>query len=170
MAYLLRLGERILRIETTASPGGRVAARVVDGEAARPLSFDVSRQGRCLAARLDDGRSVEAYVERRDGRTTVWLDGSVYELDLVDERAARRRRGGAADLGGPQTVKAPMPGKVVKLLVAVGDRVEVGQGVVVVEAMKMENELRAPAAGVVKALPVAEGTPVESGTALVVLE
>jgi biotin carboxyl carrier protein len=62
-----------------------------------------------------------------------------------------------------------MPGKIVKHLVAVGDRVEAGQGVIVVEAMKMENELRAPAGGVVKALPAAEGTAVDAGAPLVIL-
>lgn len=170
MAYLARLGDRSFRLEATVRPTGHAAVRIVEGEAARGLEMEVTRQGPFLAVRLPDGRSIEALVERRDGRATVWLDGAVYELDLVDERAARRRgRGGAAG-DRQKAVKAPMPGKVVKHLVAVGDRVEAGQGVVVVEAMKMENELRAPAEGVVTALPAAEGTAVESGAVLVVLE
>jgi glutaconyl-CoA/methylmalonyl-CoA decarboxylase subunit gamma len=72
--------------------------------------------------------------------------------------------------GGPQQVKAPMPGKIVKILVRPGDRVEPRQGLVVVEAMKMENELRAKAAGTVAEVRAAEGASVEAGAILVILE
>ncbi len=169
MAYLARLGGRALRIDATVSPDGQATVRLTEGEADRVLAFDLVRRGTLLAVRLQDGRSLEAFVDRREGRVTVWLDGAVYDMELVDERTGSRRLRGAAAGDGPQPVKAPMPGKVVKLLVSVGDRVEAGQGVVVIEAMKMENELRAVAGGTVKALPVAEGEPVESGALLVVL-
>jgi biotin carboxyl carrier protein len=144
--------------------------QVAEGDRRGEHRLEATSLGPFLAVRLPDGRSVEAVVTRREsGAVTVWLDGRLYDLEIEDTRRARRGlRGGGA--GGPQTLKAPMPGKVVKHLVAVGDRVSAGQGVVVVEAMKMENELRAPAEGVVKALPAAEGTPVEAGAPLVVLE
>ncbi|HSK09286.1 MAG TPA: acetyl-CoA carboxylase biotin carboxyl carrier protein subunit [Vicinamibacterales bacterium] len=84
-----------------------------------------------------------------------------------------RRRGGAAaapvDAGGPQAVTAPMPGKIVKVLVAAGDTVRARQGLVVIEAMKMENELRAPRDGRVAAVHVQEGALVEAGRLLVVI-
>jgi biotin carboxyl carrier protein len=87
---------------------------------------------------------------------------------------ARRTGRGAADAGGAahgeQTVSAPMPGRVVRVLVASGDTVEARQPVVVVEAMKMENELRAPKAGRVKEVTVAPGTSVEAGRVLVVID
>jgi biotin carboxyl carrier protein len=76
----------------------------------------------------------------------------------------------ATAAAGPQRVTAPMPGKVVKVLVSPGDEVEARQGLVVIEAMKMENELRAPRAGRVREVHVKEGAPVESGRLLVVLE
>ena len=84
----------------------------------------------------------------------------------------RRRRGGpdgAAGGDGEQAVTAPMPGRVVRVLVAPGDTVAARQGVVVVEAMKMENELRTPKAGVVKDVAVTPGTLVEAGRVLVVV-
>ncbi|HEY2744162.1 MAG TPA: biotin/lipoyl-containing protein, partial [Polyangia bacterium] len=68
------------------------------------------------------------------------------------------------------SIQSPMPGKIVKVLVAVGDEVKSGQGVVVVEAMKMENELKSPKDGKVKAVAVKEGQPVEAGQTLVTLE
>ena len=75
----------------------------------------------------------------------------------------------AAGASGPAPLLAPMPGLVVRLLVAVGDAVEAGQPLAVMEAMKMENELRAPAAGTVTALPVAPGAAVEKGAVVVAL-
>jgi len=87
---------------------------------------------------------------------------------------ARRTGRGAADAGsgahGEQKVCAPMPGRVVRVLVAPGDAVEARQPVVVVEAMKMENELRSPKAGRVKDVAVAPGTSVEAGRVLVVID
>ena len=86
----------------------------------------------------------------------------------------RRRRGradeGRASGSGPQRLKAPMPGKVIRVLVKVGDSVRPRQPVVVVEAMKMENELRSPKAGRVKDVTVTPGTSVEAGRVLVVIE
>ena len=109
---------------------------------------------------------------------TVHVDGVPVEVSIVASRPlapsrAEGSRGGvtAGPAGeGPQQVTAPMPGKIVKLLVKPGDRVEPRQGLVVVEAMKMENELRARAAGTVKEVRAIEGATVEAGAILVVLE
>jgi acetyl/propionyl-CoA carboxylase alpha subunit len=97
--------------------------------------------------------------------------------DLLVTRPDLRRRAGSASAGsgastrsGPARIVAPMPGKVVRILAAVGQHVQAGQGVVVVEAMKMENELRAPRSGVVKEVSVQEGTSVEAGALLAVVE
>ncbi|HET9269281.1 MAG TPA: biotin/lipoyl-containing protein [Vicinamibacterales bacterium] len=106
------------------------------------------------------------------GAWQVHVDGRVVPAGL--RTSAQRLRGhlgrhsaaGAAD----GRVLAPMPGRVVKVLVAAGDQVEARQGVVVVEAMKMENELRAPRAGTVREVRVAEGASVEAQTVLVVIE
>ena len=91
---------------------------------------------------------------------------------LVDVGRARLTGLGArgGEEGGGQHVTAPMSGKVVRLLVAAGDEVEARQGVVVVEAMKMENELTAPRAGRIAEVAVAEGASVEAGKVLIVIE
>ncbi|RPJ64661.1 MAG: acetyl-CoA carboxylase biotin carboxyl carrier protein subunit [Acidobacteria bacterium] len=86
------------------------------------------------------------------------------------QRRWNRPGAAAAGAAGPQRITAPMPGKVLKVLVAAGESVEERQGLVVVEAMKMENELRAPRAGRVREVHVQEGAPVESGRLLVVLD
>ena len=90
---------------------------------------------------------------------------------MLDERTRHIRSltAGANATRGPATVRAPMPGLVVRVLVETGQEVPAGAGIVVLEAMKMENELRAPAAGVVKGVRVAAGEPVEKGQVLVEL-
>jgi biotin carboxyl carrier protein len=102
------------------------------------------------------------------GAWQVHVNGVVVPAGL--RTSAQRLRGHGAAAAGDGRVLAPMPGRVVKVLVAAGDRVEARQGVVVVEAMKMENELRAPRAGTVREVRVAEGASVESQTVLVVIE
>ena len=106
------------------------------------------------------------------GRYTLWLDGFRYEVEALDERthAIRALSSAAAGPVGPAPLKAPMPGLVVRVNVAVGDAVAAGQGLVVIEAMKMENELRCVAAGRVKAVHAVVGAPVEKGALLVEIE
>jgi biotin carboxyl carrier protein len=105
-----------------------------------------------------------------EGNFRVLLGDEIQPLQLLDDRKHRMRKaGGAFSLEGPQRIDAPMPGKVVRVLVKEGDSVEEGQGLVVIEAMKMENELRSPKAGVVKELHAQEGHPVEAGAKLAVV-
>ena len=92
-----------------------------------------------------------------------------YETTVMDEVHARTRRPERATASGPAQLKAPMPGLVVALKAAVGDMVEVGQALVVMEAMKMQNELAAPGSGRVEKVHVVIGQSVESGQALVTL-
>lgn len=113
-------------------------------------------------------------VQRRQGRGkySLWVDGYRFDAEALDERTRQIRDVSSASAGptGPAPIIAPMPGLVVRVRVSVGDRVEAGQGVVVMEAMKMENELRASTAGVVRSVEVQPGTAVEKGTLLVALE
>ena len=106
------------------------------------------------------------------GTYTLWLDGWRFEAEALDERtqAIRDLSGAAAGPAGPAPLKAPMPGLIVRVSVQVGDQVQAGQGIVVMEAMKMENELRATAAGRVKSVLATPGTAVEKGALLVELE
>ena len=92
-----------------------------------------------------------------------------YPVTVMDPRSWRGKRGHALQAEGRQQIVAPMPGKVVRLLVQQGDAVEAGKGLLVVEAMKMQNEIRAPKSGTVERLLVAEGQPVNAGEVLAVV-
>jgi len=103
------------------------------------------------------------------GEWLVSLDGRSVPV-VVNGRSRRRGRADDGGRAGAQPVVAPMPGRVVRVLVNPGDAVQAKQGVVVVEAMKMENELRSPKAGTVREVSVTPGTSVEAGRVLVVIE
>ena len=126
-----------------------------------------------LFSLLVGGRSYEVdVVEEEDGVLAIWVEGEPHRIEFQEE--GRRPRKGARAAGqvkgGRQTMVAPMPGKVVKLLVTLDQEVSAGQGVIVVEAMKMENELKASGPGVVKEIRVREGAGVGGGDVLVVIE
>lgn len=109
--------------------------------------------------------------EHERGRFSIHRRGHRCEMQLLDEsQMTRLIVGGPAERSGEGAVTAPMPGKVVKLLVGEGSEVEAGQGLVVVEAMKMENQLASNASGTVKSVLVSAGDSVEAGQALVLIE
>lgn len=171
MVFDLEIGGRVRRVRVTARDG-RCEVAVDD----RVFDVDHRGVGRAtvsLLVREHGGppRSVDATVTPRAGGAgfDVLLDGHTLPASLVS-RFGRRGGETAAGGSGPQQVVAPMPGKIVKLLVAPGDAVGPRQGLVVIEAMKMENELRASRAGRVKAVKVAEGQSVEAGVLLVTVE
>jgi biotin carboxyl carrier protein len=117
-------------------------------------------------------RSVRAVVAPRAaaGDLDVHVNGRHVAATVRSAAAGRRRAGAGHTAGGPQRIVAPMPGKVVRILVAAGDTVTARQGLVVVEAMKMENELRATRDGRVVSVAVAEGQSVDAGAVLAVVE
>lgn len=120
------------------------------------------------------GGTQHRVVARRVGARggyALWIDGWRFDIEALDERtrAIRDLSAAHAAAAGPAPVVAPMPGLIVRVQVAVGDRVEAGQGLVVMEAMKMENELRASAAGEVRAIHAVPGKAVEKGAVLVEL-
>jgi biotin carboxyl carrier protein len=117
------------------------------------------------------GRSHEVAIEARgQASRLVHVDGHVVQVTLLAPgRRHSRSSGGAGDATGPIAIVAPMPGRVVKVLVTPGAAVAARQGLVVVEAMKMENELRAPRAGTVTEVRVREGAPVDANAVLVVI-
>jgi len=150
----------------------------VDGES-------VSIGGHTVLARVDEvegtpvrlvtiGSQVHRVVVRRGasrGAYTLWVDGFRFAGEALDERtrAIRDITAETSKSTGPAALVAPMPGLIVRVSVAPGDAVQAGQGLVVMEAMKMENELRAPAAGKVKNVLVEPGKAVEKGTVLIEL-
>jgi pyruvate carboxylase subunit B len=121
------------------------------------------------------GDEVHRVIMRRGaqrGDYTLWVDGYRFDLEALDERtsAIRELSRLSSAAAGPAPLVAPMPGLIVRINVKPGDKVNQGQGIVVMEAMKMENELRAIAAGTVKSVNVTPGTAVEKGTVLVEME
>lgn len=118
-------------------------------------------------------QSVDAALAagRTAGDFDVHLAGRTIPVQVRPAgRFGRQKNAGAAHGTGPQRIAAPMPGKIVRVLVAAGDEVKARQGLVVVEAMKMENELRAVRDGRVREVSVVEGQSVEAGTLLLVVE
>ncbi len=119
---------------------------------------------------LFGGRVFDVFVDSvRNGEFQVALQGRRFSLELADPRKLKSLRHRHADAGGDVAIVSPMPGKIVRLLVKEGEKVELGQGLVVVEAMKMQNELRAPRSGVVKSVNVHEGRTVSGGEELMVI-
>lgn len=123
-----------------------------------------------LLSLLIDGRSYQVDIHSDKDLHRVLLEGNHFEFELFDERKALLKKSAAIGAEGVQEIKSSMPGKIVKTLVAEGDEVEQGQGLIVVEAMKMENEIKSPKAGVVKKVGVKEGEAVEAGALLIVVE
>lgn len=118
---------------------------------------------------LLDGSSFDVTVQRSLTHYSVTVNGVPFEVALRDPRQFRHQTGAGEDLDGPASVTAPMPGKLVRLIVAEGDSVKEGQGVAVVEAMKMQNELKAPKSGTVEKVCVVEGQAVDAAEVLLTI-
>src|ERR1700740_1709221 len=116
------------------------------------------------------GQSFELHISRSlDGTLQLRCGQHEFSADFTDPRAWRGRKHGAVEVEGLQEILAPMPGKVVRVLAAVGDAVEAGQGLLVVEAMKMQNEIRSPKSGTVERVLAREGQPVNAREVLCVV-
>ena len=143
---------------------GRYLVRIDD----RVLEVDLDAGRRGFLSLLVDRRSYEVGLQETGTGYTAHVAGEVLPVEL------RPAAPGAASPGpgraGPVRLTAPMPGRILRVLVEVGQQVEGGQGLMVMEAMKMENELRSPQAGTVRELGAREGQAVETGTLLALLE
>jgi biotin carboxyl carrier protein len=116
---------------------------------------------------LLNGKSYEIRVTPTPtGALTLQTGRHEFIAEVADPRAWRGRRHGAIEAEGRQQILAPMPGKIVRVLVQAGEKIEAGQGLLVVEAMKMQNEIRSPKNGTVERLLVKEGQPVNAGEVL----
>jgi len=165
MRYFVTLGERTFEVELGAE-GARI-----DGEAADATLANAD--GTPVRGLRVDAETYRLVAERgARGRWKLLLRGRSLEVDVVDERtkAIRDMTGAGAAAAGPRPIVAPMPGMVLQVEVAEGDVVQAGQGIVIVEAMKMENELRAAGSGRVTRVHVRKGQAVEKDQVLVDLE
>jgi biotin carboxyl carrier protein len=121
-----------------------------------------------LSVRIDN-RAYEVKCERVAGDLHLWVGSSRFAAEVRDPRSLRSRIR-TADDHGPRKLTASMPGKVVRLLVSEGEEVLPGAGVVVVEAMKMQNEIKSPKKGIIQKIQVTEGTAVNAGDVLAIVE
>jgi biotin carboxyl carrier protein len=159
----LEIGGRPRRVELPAGAGDGAVDCLVDGQA---VAVDVRTLRPGVMSLVVKGRQHRCVLDR-DG---VVIGGRRFAFEVQDPRSLQGRRGAGAGVEGPRPVKAPMPGRVVRLLVEAGDEVAEGQGVVVIEAMKMQNELKSPKTGRVVRVAVAVGDAVGSGDVLAVVE
>ncbi len=170
MKYEVRLASsnskekaRIVELERNASGwlvtlDGRAVA--VDAVEIAPDAFSI----------LLDGQSFEInVVPSPDGKLKLHNGTQEFIAEVIDPRAWSGRRHGSVEAEGRQQIVAPMPGKVVRLLVKAGEHVQAGQGLLVVEAMKMQNEIRSPKSGSVERVLAKEGQPVNTGEVLCVI-
>jgi biotin carboxyl carrier protein len=161
MRYYVTIAGRTLEVDLAGD------APVVDGERVEAELIRVP--GRPTFHLLADGHSHTLVAHRRDRQGwDLHLNGDRYEVGVVDERtrAIQAMTGQGAVAKGPRPILAPMPGLVVRVAVEPGDRVVAGQSVVIIEAMKMENDLKAEADGVVDSVAAVPGQAVEKGAVL----
>ena len=139
--------------------------------AGETVYVDAVRSSRTIYSVIEEGQQFEVVVDEKGGHDfDVLVGGRIFHMESVDERTRLLAGSAAAVATGPQTVSAEMPGKVVKVSVPVGSAVSEGKGIVVLEAMKMENEIPSPIDGVVVEIAVREGDTVEAGSTLFIVE
>lgn len=167
MVYDIVISAKTYHLEI-ARQGTRWVGKI-DGEAfdvdAVPTARDI------LSIVEGEGKAYEVKRERAlNGELHMLVGSSRYPCEVQDPRSLRTRRAAAGSTEGPQKIVAPMPGKVVRIIVPQGETVEAGKGVLVVEAMKMQNELKSPKAGKVQKLFAQEGATVNAGDTLAIIE
>jgi biotin carboxyl carrier protein len=156
---------RNVELTLSADQASKLIATIDD----RRLEADVEKLTPSVYSILLDGRSLEVRVEALANGSLLRTAGREYHVEILNPRSWRRSRSGGIDLAGRQQVSAPMAGKVVRVLVEPGQHVETGQGLLVVEAMKMQNEIRSPKPGAVERLLAREGQAVNAGEVLAVI-
>jgi biotin carboxyl carrier protein len=137
----------------------------VDG---RSVEADAARISHGVYSVLIGGRSLEVTTEETPGGLLVRIGGREFQLEIFDPRSWRGGRGAGIELEGRQQLIAPMPGKIVRVLVSTGQKVNAGEGLLVIEAMKMQNEIRSPKSGTVEKL-AKEGQTVNAGEILAIV-
>ncbi|HEV2198799.1 MAG TPA: biotin/lipoyl-containing protein [Bryobacteraceae bacterium] len=153
-----------LVVETQGGTGILTYTRENGESVRRAFSMELAGAGRFSV--LVEGRSYRVTVADRGA---IAVNGRTLYMEVRDPRKLRAR-GAAERNAGRQTVAAAMPGQVIRVLVEVGQAVEAGQGLIVVEAMKMQNEMKSPKAGKVLEIRTAAGAAVAAGDALIVIE
>jgi len=168
MTFYLMLDGEACRVEIRTTAGGGAAEYFFargDG-ALEHISAEAVMLGPGVLSMLAEGASYEARLDVAPTGSAVVLHGRRYAFSSYDPRSLQARRGAAGYDDGPRTLHSPMPGRVLRILLAAGSAVEAQQGILVVEAMKMQNELKSPKSGTMARILVAEGETVTAGQAL----
>ncbi len=139
----------------------------IDGKELLP---DVAHPESEVLSVVLNGKSYEIKRQTTPTGTRLLIGDSVFDIEVRDPRSFRARKRGAGLDEGPQKITSPMPGKVVRVLAPPGTEVEAGQGVIVIEAMKMQNEMKSPKKGKVQKILAPEGTAVNAGDGLAIVE
>lgn len=153
------------RLELEKTAGGWECR--MDGQT---VNIDAVIPRRDVLSLLVDGRSYEIKREQTSTDLHIWIGSTCFAVELRDPRSLRSRLRTDGGEKGPRKILAPMPGRIVRVLVAENSEVETGQGIVVVEAMKMQNEIKSPKKGVVKKLSATQGAAVNPGDILAIVE
>jgi len=136
----------------------------------REVHVDAVVPRRDVLSLLVDGHAYEIKREQTATDLHMWVGSTRFAVEIRDPRSLQARKGGGQDDKGPRKIVAPMPGRIVRLLVGEQAEVEAGQGIVVVEAMKMQNEIKSPKKGTVKKILAAAGAAVNAGDVLAIVE
>jgi biotin carboxyl carrier protein len=170
MKYEVRLASKFAKEKTILIELERNGAGWRVSVEGRPLAADVAEIAPYTLSILLEGQSFEVSVTpSSDGKLVLQTGAQEFTAEVIDPRTWSGRLHGGAEAEGRQQIQAPMPGKVVRVLVKEGNHVEAGQGLLVVEAMKMQNEIRSPKSGTVERVLVHEGQAVNAGDALAVV-
>lgn len=165
MIYEVTIGGKTRKVELERA-GSNWRCKL-DG---REFPLDVILVQNDVLSILLDGRSYEVKQEISPTQSNIVVGSERFEAAARDPRSLSSRRRAGAGEEGLRKVIAPMPGKVVRILAPAGTQVEAGQSVIVIEAMKMQNEMKSPKKGTVKKINVIEGAPVEAGQVLAEVE
>ena len=168
MAFEVSDGEHLLKVEASrleVRPHDELFEVEVDGN---KKVVSISWISPAHLSILLDGKSYNVEVERFGKKYQVTTRGEIYEFAVTDEREVVTTE--KLQAGGRLVVTAPMPGLVVEIMCSDGEQVEAGQGVLVLEAMKMQNEITAPASGIITGIPVESGASVNLGDNLFIIE
>src|SRR5579864_4857047 len=164
MKLELTIGDRARNLEIERH-GGQFHFRI-NG---RAVAADVVQVQPEVYSVLIDGQAFEAHIECDASGLRVQIDGREFPIAIADPRQWRRSQNQMAAAEGHQQIVSSMPGKVVRVMVRAGDAVEAGQGLLVVEAMKMQNEIKSPKAGKIERIAAQEGQTINAGEVLAVI-
>jgi biotin carboxyl carrier protein len=166
MKYAIVINGQQRSVEFT--PPAKESSRMefsVDGRPVEACAVPIPHDAYSI---LLDGRSLEVTSEKTIDGLLLRTRGREFQVQIVDPRSWRRGHGGGIELEGRQQLRAPMPGKIVRVLVTPGQQVASGEGLLVIEAMKMQNEIRSPKSGIIEKV-AREGQTVNAGDVLAIV-